>query len=251
MSSSTASAHRAPSFATVLAWMSLAIGSLTVAYTSTLTTEGQQRLEEARTLYSESPAMAFLSTGPRMDVAEVLYEVERMRPQPVDPAIEQRLAALETAIGPFTGSIAPQSERGFVPDAAAGFARTPADMAQPVDDSAMAPPGDWPPLEVTDDADQPDVSIQTTEFAVDLAGAQSLAGSITLWQTLTADHPDLLGNFQPAVIARDTAEGGLDLRLIAGPIRNAADAAALCAKLKDQGLACALAVYNGQKLAMR
>jgi hypothetical protein len=45
--------------------------------------------------------------------------------------------------------------------------------------------------------------------------------------------------------------GGVELRLVAGPIANAASAARLCATLAAAGATCQPATFDGQRLAMR
>jgi hypothetical protein len=43
----------------------------------------------------------------------------------------------------------------------------------------------------------------------------------------------------------------VDLRLIAGPLANAGDAARACASLQAKGVNCQTAVFDGQRLALR
>ena len=45
--------------------------------------------------------------------------------------------------------------------------------------------------------------------------------------------------------------GGIELRLIAGPIPNAATAARLCGAMTAAGAICAPALFDGQRLAGR
>lgn len=41
---------------------------------------------------------------------------------------------------------------------------------------------------------------------------------------------------------------GLSLHLLAGPVRNAADAVDLCVRLRSTGALCAAVPYDGQRL---
>jgi hypothetical protein len=68
-----------------------------------------------------------------------------------------------------------------------------------------------------------------TEFGVDLGGGRNIGALRELWSVARAHHADL-GRLQPVVAAHDH-KGGVELRLIAGPLANAAAAARLCASL--------------------
>lgn len=59
------------------------------------------------------------------------------------------------------------------------------------------------------------------------------------WDALKKENPDLLGELSPTVVeAGPDASGAVFYRLLAGPLPDAAAAAALCAKLESRGVRC-------------
>ena len=91
-----------------------------------------------------------------------------------------------------------------------------------------------------------------TEFGVDIAGETSVDALRARWQYLRAHHGPLLEGLRPLVAVQDGARpGGLDLRLIAGPLANANAATRLCASLTTAGVNCKPAIFDGQRLALR
>jgi len=91
--------------------------------------------------------------------------------------------------------------------------------------------------------------VQRTEFAVELGGANSVNGLRALWRTVRS-KPDLAA-LRPIIVIRESNTGlGMQLRLAAGPLHDAATAAKICATLVEGGRTCETAVFDGQRLAM-
>ena len=91
-----------------------------------------------------------------------------------------------------------------------------------------------------------------TEFGLDLGGASTIEGLRALWSHGPAAARPLLEGLRPVVQLRESrAPGGIELRLVAGPLPNAAAAARLCATLTAAGAPCQPAVFDGQRLAAR
>jgi cell division septation protein DedD len=91
-----------------------------------------------------------------------------------------------------------------------------------------------------------------TEFGIDLGAAANVEGLRALWNAAKAKHGGLLEGLRPLMVVRESARpGGVELRLVAGPIANAASAARLCATLAAAGATCQPATFDGQRLAMR
>ena len=82
-------------------------------------------------------------------------------------------------------------------------------------------------------------------FGAALGPAASLEGLRDLWRRngLGPDHPEL----RPLASIRDNGDGH-ELLLVAGPFANAAEAAALCARLVTEAPQCAPVPYLGQDL---
>ncbi len=170
-----------------------------------------------------------------------------------------RLNSLEQSVGDLTGSIARVTSAPPVavwaspplPEPILAVPDTvPAPESAPQPDVAAAPetvPVPQPAPDKTGD----DVAAATkAEFGIDIGRANSLDGLRKLWNTLKAKHGSKLDELQPIVSMRELARsGGVELRLVAGPLPNASAAARMCAGLS--GVACHPTVFDGQKLVVR
>jgi hypothetical protein len=95
-------------------------------------------------------------------------------------------------------------------------------------------------------------SISRTEFGIDLGPASNGDALRALWSTVKAQHGALLEGLQPMGVMRETGKpGGAELRLVAGPLVNAAAAARLCAVLAGTGRLCQPSVFDSQRQALR
>ena len=101
-------------------------------------------------------------------------------------------------------------------------------------------------------AQPPGSSVGKTEFSLDLGSASTIEALRTSWTAALRRHCTLLEGLRPVVGMRELSRpGGPDLRLIAGPVANAATAARLWAAMTAAGAVCAPAVFDGQRLAVR
>jgi hypothetical protein len=101
-----------------------------------------------------------------------------------------------------------------------------------------------------DDADPPAVPVQRTEFGVDLGGANSIDGLRGLWQRLLKSNK-VLAALRPIIMVKEgPGGGGAHLRLVAGPLSDAATAAKFCAILSGGDRYCQTTVFDGQRLAI-
>ena len=92
-------------------------------------------------------------------------------------------------------------------------------------------------------------AVQRTEFAVDLGTANSVNGLRALWRGLRSNAN--LAELHPIIMIKEGNTGlGMQLRLAAGPLRDAAAAAKICAVLVEGERTCETTVYDGQRLAM-
>ena len=96
-----------------------------------------------------------------------------------------------------------------------------------------------------------DIAIRHTDFGIDLGGAGSLDGLRVLWQSLMKSNKALT-SLRPVVVVKENNTGlGMQLRLVAGPLADAAAAAKLCATFNEGNHPCETAVFDGQRLAMK
>jgi hypothetical protein len=169
---------------------------------------------------------------------------------PASPAISTAPAATQPS--PATPLIATKSVLA-PPDPAAQKLMEP---EKPVVAKAEDPPADVTaslaqPQPDTTDADAPRAAVQRTEFAVDIGSANSIGGLRALWRGLVKSNPELAA-LRPIITVKEGATGlGMQLRLAAGPLSDAAAAAKICAELIENQRACETTVFDGQRLAMR
>jgi hypothetical protein len=95
--------------------------------------------------------------------------------------------------------------------------------------------------------------LQRTEFGVDVGGANSVGGLRALWRGLLKSKSNApLSVLRPIIVVKEGAGGlGLQLRLVAGPLRDAAAAAKICATLIESQRPCETTVFDGQRLALQ
>ena len=104
----------------------------------------------------------------------------------------------------------------------------------------------------TSQAATPRLAVQRTEFGVDVGSANSLPGLRALWRGLLRSKSNApLTTLRPIIVVRENTTGlGMQLRLVAGPLSDAAAAAKICAVLIESNRTCETAVFDGQRLAM-
>jgi outer membrane biosynthesis protein TonB len=123
---------------------------------------------------------------------------------------------------------------------------------------ASAPPDEKKASEAakkTPDATQPalpQIAVKRTEFGVDVGGANSVGGLRALWRGLLKSRSNApLAALQPIIVIKEGNNGlGMQLRLVAGPLSDAAAAARICAAITERERPCETTVFDGQRLAM-
>lgn len=96
-----------------------------------------------------------------------------------------------------------------------------------------------------------EIAVQRTEFGVDLGAANSIDGLRALWRGLLNSNA-ALKSLRPIIVVKERNNGlGMQLRLVAGPLSDAAAAARICAALIESERACATSVFDGQRLAIK
>jgi hypothetical protein len=97
------------------------------------------------------------------------------------------------------------------------------------------------------------VAVQRTEFGVDVGGANSVGGLRALWRGLLKSKSNApLATLRPIIVVKEGSNGlGMQLRLVAGPLDDAAAAAKICAGLTENDRPCETTVFEGQRLAMK
>jgi hypothetical protein len=122
-----------------------------------------------------------------------------------------------------------------------------ADQSPPPATTAAIPTADPAPSEM------PSASIvRRTEFGVDLGSARSIEGLRAMWRGAVKGNAQHLASLQPIIVVKERNDGlGMQLRLVAGPLADAAEAAKVCAGLlTESNRPCETSVYEGQRLSL-
>jgi len=221
-----------------------AVASAPAAPTSSPTAESQPA--------PQSPAPA---------LAPAASPVATVAPTPEKPRTalpEQAAAAASSAGQGASNAPAPtplMASKSIMapPDSAAGKLIEPDPATPPKPEVvASAPPGDNPPADASQ-AEAAQQAVQRTEFGVDVGGANSLNGLRALWRGLLKSKSTAsLATLRPIIVVKESNTGlGMQLRLVAGPLNDAAAAAKICAALVESQRTCETAVFDGQRLAMK
>jgi len=187
---------------------------------------------------------AAISLPPALAPAPVA-QLETSRPIPPpsqqlqkaeNDALTERLKSLEQQIDLLTTGSIPSISREAAPE--------PKPAASDVTPAAA----EARPFPVTSSSEvrPTDPATSQTTFGIDLGAEPSFGALRTRWDGLRRQHPEL-ARFSPRVSARDKS-GRVELRLIAGPFENAADAAKACASLLAKGTLCDGSLFDGQRL---
>jgi len=159
------------------------------------------------------------------------------------------------AVTPVTPLVAAKSMMA-PPDAAAGKlieSEKPVKAgAVPEPEVATSAPPDEGAEQDPSQAAAPNIAVQRTEFGVDVGGANSVGGLRALWRALLKSGSNAaLTTLRPIIVIREGSNGlGMQLRLVAGPLSDAAAAAKICAGLIENERPCETTVFDGQSLAM-
>lgn len=244
-------------------WGLAAVGAMTVVAYAATTENGGSRLRLAVAEVHEALMPSGIEPVRPLDAREGRRLAETVRTLTTDrERLLERIAILEQNVDGITGSIArvEQAAKAAPSDAApapAEPASSPTSPEKPGHDITMSikPPPDvftQPPPQVPMPPQAPIFNVGKTEFGLDLGSAATVEALRTAWTAALRRHGPLLEGLRPVVQMRERVRpGAVELRLIAGPIPNAATAARLCATMTAAGAICAPAVFDGQRLAGR
>jgi hypothetical protein len=88
-----------------------------------------------------------------------------------------------------------------------------------------------------------------TPYGVDLGAAPTLQALRARWQGIQSVHPYLVEGLRPIIAVRDVMRTARpEVRLVVGPLADAAAATQLCAALALARVPCRLAAFDGQRL---
>jgi hypothetical protein len=250
-----------------VAWGGLAAFALLVAVLAARSENGAQRIAAALHGGSAPTRSAAPPVGPpEAEKSEVARLAERVHALGVErERLAARLEALERTID-VTGSTrppvpaAPTGNERVIPGVlpipgprSAPVLSSPSEAARPSATPGQPPateaaPAGGPAISETTDRGEEAAS---AESAIDLGTGANLNELRALWRTVKAQHGGVLQGMWPLVAVRDGATGAAELRLVIGPVKDAATAARMCALIGLTGRFCQPGSFEGQRLALR
>lgn len=261
----------ATQIAAYTAWAFMALGALAAAGSVFVWRDGRAPIAQAPAAPINPMPQVVINPNSEREFNR-LNEAVRVLASERD-RLANRLEQLERSVGDITASI-PQTKRAPVnqepppPPSAPEVQVVPPNPAprpqvqgpnqimppQPQQQSpqvATAPPVVTQETQPTATApEQPGTT--RTEFGVDLGGEKSVDGLRARWATLRGNHGATLDGLRPVIAIKEGQKAGtVELRLVAGPVANAAAAARVCARLQTSGVPCVPTVFDGQRLSLR
>lgn len=243
------------------AWTAAAALAVSVAILAGRSDAGVRRIQDAfNGHFGQRPAVASTpapvpETSPEPEQRRLAEQLARLA------ADRDRLLARLDAVERWlevTGSVAPQPAPVLAGPPTAGAAVGPASAVAKSERmggravSAAPPAQQVPPLLLGGPDPAADSSLTRSEFGIDLGGDGSIDGLRAMWSTVRAQHGALLEALRPTVSVRESGRaGGMELRLVVGPVANAATAARLCAVIASAGRACQPSSFEGVRLTLR
>ena len=169
-------------------------------------------------------------------------KADTVKPESAKPSPATPLVAVQSMMAPPDPAASKLIEPGKAPNPV---------IASPIPD-VMASAPSATDAEADDDA-APKVSLQRTEFGVDLGTANSVNGLRMLWRGLLKSRSNApLAALRPIIVIKESAKGlGMQLRLVAGPLNDAGAAARICAVLTENNRPCETTIFDGQRLSLK
>jgi hypothetical protein len=224
-------------------WGISASAALTLVTYAGTTVPGQSRMHLAIAEIHENLIPSGTKPIRPLDAREGRRLAETVRTLAADrERLISRVATLEQSIDDITGSIARVEKAAKAPAPPPDPAPAPSPAQEDVI-SSISPPAIMPLPPQPPAPSKP-------EFGLDLGSANSVEALRTAWAAALRRHGKLLEGLGAVVQTRERSRpGGMEMRLIAGPLPNAATAARLCATMTAAGAICAPTMFGGQRLA--
>ena len=218
----------------------------------------EQGLDSVTGALARPPAPASSSASTPKEPSSEPSQAALMPPADADPIGPFKPAEAKAEAPPASlPKIAPVAT--VAPAAPVASTATPAKRDEQKAETPAANPSPAP--EVTAALATPDTAagdtlsstrVRRTEFGVDLGGANSVEGLRAVWRGALKTGAQQLASLQPIIMVKERNDGlGMQLRLVAGPLSDAAEAAKLCAGLlTERNRPCETSVYEGQRLSL-
>ncbi len=204
-------------------------------------TTGPMTVETAAVVEDGQRGKVFINLSRQIDelhlkIDEMKADYERVTSE--NRSLQVRLKELETQLGPYTASIP---------------AREPVPLDQAVEQAAkrdrLSIHLKLPPETALVKSVPQGARATQTLFALKLPSFRSMQELSIGWRGIRNRSGKVLIDLEPRTYATHDDGAGTVYRLIAGPIRNAADAATRCARLHEVGVDCEMTLFAGERIS--
>lgn len=254
--------------ATYAVWAIAALGAISAAGSTYIWRDGKAPMIQNHLAMTPSPPKVVVNPQSEREIGR-LNDAVRVLASERD-RLSTRLEQLERSVGDITATIPQQkkaapaaNDEPFVPPSAPSVQvlQPPNPEQRPQGPNQLMPQQKtnttvtpMPPVASNDPnaPANPDANTTRTEFGVDLGGEKTVDGLRARWATLRGNHGSSLDGLRPLINVKEGQKSGtVELRLVAGPVANAAAAARICARLQTSGVPCIPTVFDGQRLSLR
>lgn len=184
-------------------------------------------------------------------IARMTSEIESLKStleaaQKENAALKAHLRTLEQAYGPSTAALPPEPEKPTKavkqdPNSGSDEKRSRMNVTMlPLPSTGFPQDIQEAPLPVAQPTEP-----KRTVFAVELAKGLQAGEVEKRWKDLATKHGALLAKLEPRMVRSGSGD---DYALVAGPFKNAAASAFMCARLSLAGLDCSGTVFSGDPL---
>ena len=247
----------------IMAW--LLLGSISLGYVFALfqhtwlpsTADEVASSQSGAKNQSAMPSAGRTDPGVTQALAHMKREIDRLRASldaanTEKTALQAHIRELESAYGPSTASIPPQPNDPRAGDSiSAGSGQRARSASRPNVDITLLPMPNDGFADVMPEAPLPiaqPLKPRRTQFAVQLAAGLTATAVAKRWKDIVGRHGALLQDLSPHAVPMRPERGNKRYSLIAGPFKNAAAAARLCARLNTAGTTCEGTVFAGEPL---
>lgn len=155
--------------------------------------------------------------------------------------LARRLQEFEDRMGPYTASLGRPGQPGLPkpgPGAKGDRASTHFKRETPA----------RPAAKVAGVRKQQSTRPTQTYFAIQLPSFRTIPELRNAWRQIRRQAADTVSDLEPRYYAVQNGNAGIVYRLLAGPIKNAAEAAGRCARLQARNLQCKTTVFTGEPI---
>lgn len=213
-------------------------------------TSGPMKVEKAVTIPEGKNSEVYAKLFNQIEalhskIAKLEMDYERVNA--ANKSLSVRLQQLESELGPYTASVTPRQPMPLNQEVAGTGKRDNLSTHFKAAGTPQQQPGPAIDPDVVTTVRVGRRSTQTL-FALRLPSFRSVRELSSGWRNIRNRSGNTLTGLEPRSFATRDQNSRTIYQLLAGPIRNAADAAIRCARLNEIGVSCETALFAGERV---